>query len=120
MVNIVQNKRSIWVDGGLVHDAFYILIMNAYLGPIMNYFNPFYLIRLFNRNKIEKEGDQCQVSQIQANLTFEGTPFDLSLRYSNIIKTMLLAAFYAPVLPIGLVFSISNIFLTYWIDKVKI
>ena len=49
---------------------------------------------------------------------FENASINISFRYSHLIKTMLLTAFYAYELPIGVLFCLGNIFLTYWIEKV--
>jgi len=49
---------------------------------------------------------------------FENPTMDLSSRYSNLIKTMLITAFYAYELPLIVLFGLGNILLTYWIEKV--
>ena len=51
---------------------------------------------------------------------FQGPAVDPSLRYVIIIKSMLLTTFYSAVLPIGLLFCFFNLFIFYWLDKVKL
>ncbi len=46
--------------------------------------------------------------------------YDISLRYAVIINTMLLTAFYAPLIPIGLIWSSIFIVFIYWIEKFKL
>lgn len=50
---------------------------------------------------------------------FEGPIMDLSYKYSNLMKIMLVTAFYAYEIPIIILFAIGNIILTYFIEKVK-
>ena len=50
---------------------------------------------------------------------YENPTVDLSIKYSNLIKTMLVTAFYAYELPVIVLFGLGNIFLTYWIEKVS-
>lgn len=50
---------------------------------------------------------------------FQGPQVDMTLKYAIVLKTVFVSAFYANVIPIGMVFSFVGIFLVYWIDKVK-
>jgi len=43
--------------------------------------------------------------------------FDISKAYSEIIKTMFFTAFYAAVVPLGVVFSIIELIALYWLYK---
>lgn len=49
----------------------------------------------------------------------EDVEYNMAKRYSDLIKTMWFTFFYAPAIPIGIVFSIVGLFLYYWIDKAK-
>lgn len=39
-------------------------------------------------------------------------------RYANILKIMFLTAFYASILPIGIIISCFGLIITYWVSKV--
>lgn len=39
-------------------------------------------------------------------------------KYATLIRTILLASFYAPAIPFALIFSLIGLLLTYWADKV--
>ena len=48
----------------------------------------------------------------------EDVQYNMAKRYAEIMKTMWFTFFYAPALPIGIVWSTVGIFLYYWVDKV--
>lgn len=45
--------------------------------------------------------------------------FDIIYRYTIILKTMYVCTFYAAIIPVGLIWGILSLILTYWVDKVK-
>jgi len=51
---------------------------------------------------------------------FEKPDFDIAKGYSDIMKTMWFTAFYAPVIPMGLIFSIISLICLYWIHKYNV
>ena len=44
--------------------------------------------------------------------------FDIAQAYAGIMKTMLFTFFYAPILPVGPIFSLMGLLATYWLYKV--
>ena len=40
-------------------------------------------------------------------------------KYAHVLKTVFLAAFYAKLLPMGILFALLSIILAYWTDKVR-
>lgn len=57
------------------------------------------------------------MTQQQANDTFQKPAYDISLRYAAVLNTMLLTAFYAPLLPIGLLWGLVGLSGLYWAEK---
>lgn len=49
---------------------------------------------------------------------FEGPTLNMPAKYAAMIKAILLTTFYAPALPIAMVFTIAGFCLSYWADKV--
>ena len=47
----------------------------------------------------------------------EDTPYEIGKRYAEIIKLMWFTYFYATLIPIGFLLTLSGIFLYYWVDK---
>ena len=50
----------------------------------------------------------------------EEVPYNMAKRYAEIMKTMWFTFFYAPAIPIGIVWSAVGILFYYWVDKVII
>jgi hypothetical protein len=84
---------------GLIYDVFFLFITNSYASSIMSYFDVVWGWRLYKRWKIKKE---LNVTQSEANSHFENHPIDISLRYVNVNKVVLISAAMAPLIPIGL------------------
>ena len=49
---------------------------------------------------------------------FEGSNIPMPARFATLIKIMLLTTFYAPAVPIAVVFTIGGLILWYWAEKV--
>jgi hypothetical protein len=84
----------------------------------MNYFDVFWLLKKITQQNAKKQGSNSKLTQAEAHATFEGLKIDIAGKYANLIKSMLLTCFYAPVMPIALIFTIVGLILTYWVDKV--
>jgi len=106
--------------GGLLENMYYVFITNAFLPPLLNIFDSGYFFKLFKRYFLEKKGSSNKMNQMKANSLYEGPNFDLPLKYAGMIKTVLLATFYAPAIPFSLVYTIIGLGLWFWTDKVKI
>ena len=91
--------------------------MNCIVTNLMNFFNPWWYMRLRNRKKLKREAKKDpnghSINWEYARNVFEGSPCDMSQRYAGIIKTMFLCAFYASVLPLGSIIGILTLFVTY-------
>lgn len=103
--------------GGLVENMFFVFISNAFLTPILNLFDPTYLLKLYKRKKAIKLGEQSTMTQKEAHLLFEESEMDLAVKNALLVKTMLLTAFFAPVIPFSLIFAILGLIFNYWVDK---
>ena len=49
---------------------------------------------------------------------YEGSSIDMSAKYAALTKTMWLTSFYVCITPIGLLISILNLIIVYWVDKI--
>jgi hypothetical protein len=63
------------------------------------------------------EGEQCLVTQVEANRHFEKYDFELHSKFGKIIQIVSNAVFYAAIFPLGLIFTICGLLLTYWSSK---
>ena len=50
----------------------------------------------------------------------EDVEYNMAKRYAEIMKTMWFTFFYAPAIPIGILWSAVGILLYYWVDKVHL
>lgn len=110
-----QRTISIINSGGLVYDVFYVLLFTIVIPPLFNFFNIFYLIRLIMRFLICF--NKKSYLQHQANSWFEGHPIDMSYRYANILKTVLVATFFTTLFPPALIICLVSIIIQVAMDK---
>eukprot|EP01017_Pseudomicrothorax_dubius_P049142 TRINITY_DN9094_c0_g1_i9.p1 TRINITY_DN9094_c0_g1~~TRINITY_DN9094_c0_g1_i9.p1 ORF type:complete len:714 (-),score=160.72 TRINITY_DN9094_c0_g1_i9:100-2241(-) len=110
-------SRDYWGKKGMVIAITDLFISNAWLTPFLTFVDFGYFFRLYQRYSTKKQGNDCLLTQEQANAIFEGIEFDIAQRYANIIKTMLFTAFYCPVVPLATLISACGLILTYWVDK---
>lgn len=55
---LIRDKEEyplIYRTGGLVYNIFYVFITNAFVTPIVSYFDPPFLVKKLTRFKVEKE-----------------------------------------------------------------
>jgi len=116
---ITENDVKLWTRNSLVSGVFFLYLLNAFVPSLSYYFNPFYILRIFKRSSVRSSAadPNSKVTQNDANSVFEGPPVDMAQRYANVQKTMLFTAFYASVVPVGILFSIAGLIITYWTDK---
>jgi len=62
----------IWNRGGLNQDIGLILIINAIFPWVYDMFDPFYIWKMYQRNRAQSEGKNCNLTQREANILFEG------------------------------------------------
>jgi len=103
--------------GGLLENMYWVFITNAFLSPILTVLDPTYLWKNVQRYWTERKGDQNSLTQMEANLLYEGVTFDMPKKYAGLIKIVLLTAFYAPAMPFALIFTIFGLTLWFWADK---
>ncbi|CAD8076135.1 unnamed protein product [Paramecium primaurelia] len=101
-------------QGGIVDDILYVSGANALLVPLSAYFNIFYIIKKFKQMRIEKN---THLNQIEANKLFEGPQVQFYDQYSYLCKTTWLTLFFAPLIPISILFGLIGLILYYWIQK---
>lgn len=113
------NSKAFWnvSTTGLFYDLFFLFITNSYMSSIFNFFDIMWGVKLLKRRKVTKEGDKSKMTQIEANILFEGHPVDLALRWANVNKTLIYTGTFIPFIPIGIFFSFIGFMICYWVDK---
>ncbi|CAD8180664.1 unnamed protein product [Paramecium pentaurelia] len=97
-------------QGGVISDAFFLLIVNSFFVPIFAYLDPLYYT--FINYIIDNT-----LNQIEANKIFEGPSVLLYEHYSYICLSLWISLLFAPLLPISLLFCSSGLLIYYWIQK---
>jgi hypothetical protein len=106
-----------WADDGLSNDAWFILLGNIILPSITSITNPSYLWRLFKRRGIRKNANTTILTQQEANVWFEGPPFDIAQKYANNFNSLAISLFFLPMLPLSLLAGGFAILFAYVSEK---
>lgn len=54
------------------------------------------------------------------NVLFEDPNYNIALRYAYVLNSMFITAFYAPLIPIVLIWTVLGLTFTYFLDKYKL
>lgn len=127
-IALVEPNRAIWAKGtpitnhigGVLADAWFILINEITIIPFMTFFSVGHLSKFMKRRALKKDGKNASMTQEEANAVFEGLPLDPAIIYSKFIKIFYVCLFYAPILPISGIIGTIALFLNYWIYKHKL
>lgn len=114
-----RSDEDWFCEGGLTYSVFWIEIMNAGIGPLIYLINPKNMIKKLKRRSLRKQNEngEVQASQLDANLAFEGPEVDMADRFANLIKTLSLSLFFAPIVPIGVLIGIFAIIIESCVFK---
>jgi len=111
------DSLNIYGKGGIIENMFTTFIISALYTPIFNMIDFSYLWKLHKQRQAIEGDDIPDLTQAEANALFEGPQPNMSLKYSMLIKTMLLTSFYAPAMPAGIIITIIGLIFLYWSDK---
>jgi len=125
--------------GGLIDDAFLILLIDAVVPPIILSFDIKYsLINRWRRNRLTQEkidawnkrleetkgtpefAKASKEVEAQVNAMkkfFEPSEINNPRRYANALNTFIVCLWYSPVLPFTCLIGIAGMFMQYWMDK---
>ncbi|KAM3146261.1 hypothetical protein pb186bvf_001606 [Paramecium bursaria] len=109
---IIDQKYAFSRPGGIASDAFFICLMSAFLNPIMCYLDPFYVFQ-----RLQRIFSSDKMTQLEANKLWENPTIYFYDCYTFLCKTIFVTFFFAPLVPIGIVFSAVGLFLYYWVQK---
>lgn len=116
VIDILYND-NVFGPGGLIYTMFYFFVINAVSGPVINYIDISYVIKLIKQKIYFKQKDKCMLTQVEANQILEYPRHEIEISYADIMKTMYISIFYSTVVPIGQYISIVGIIFYYWVEK---
>ncbi|EAR82133.2 kinase domain protein (macronuclear) [Tetrahymena thermophila SB210] len=110
-------EDNIYSASGLIYNQQFVFITNALISGASLLVDGGRIYKIFNRMFLAK---YQYLTQRQINTLYEEPEHNLAFEYSGLQKTMLFTAFYAPLIPVGILFSMLGIMLLYFIQKYKI
>ncbi|CAD8121477.1 unnamed protein product [Paramecium sonneborni] len=110
-------NQAIWQTGGLNSNIMLIFITNSIMPWLTQLLDVNYFYKLYVRQKIIRQGEDCKYTQNEANQAFEGPSIDLSQKYANLCKTLMFTFLYSALLPVGVCFTFFSIVCIYWTEK---
>eukprot|EP01025_Chloroclados_australasicus_P054216 TRINITY_DN6421_c0_g4_i2.p1 TRINITY_DN6421_c0_g4~~TRINITY_DN6421_c0_g4_i2.p1 ORF type:complete len:1030 (-),score=103.50 TRINITY_DN6421_c0_g4_i2:316-3195(-) len=103
-------SQNFYSNGGVISQAFSIQLINAFLADVLSIFSPTYILFKVILPRFAR-------TQEFMNLMVKPPDFALAERFSAAIKTIGLALFYGPALPISYMFALFGLTFSYWADK---
>ena len=121
--NYIHSKRN--ENDILLNNILMIFISNFALNPFVFYLNPNLLIKLFKRAKARKKIEGLPLkdsiyTQDELNRLFQNPSMSLCYKYSFFSNVVLTSFFYLSILPLGIVFSIFGLIVSYFLEIVHL
>jgi len=114
---LVTPSFKIWEKGGLLSDAFFIILNDITITPMMDFLDIGYYLKKFKQSSLKKSYKSSSLTQEECNKAFEGNEMDLSIIYAKFIKSIYASLFFLPILPIASVTCFISMGMNYWIYK---
>ena len=89
----------------------------SFANPFFYYYNWTLLWKKYKIWKEKKNGNESKMTQREANLISEGTNFDISKGYADVIMVFGTTAFYTPLIPLLPAISMLGLVFHYWLQK---
>jgi len=115
---LVNTNPNTWFRGGdLVYEATILIAIMAMQTPVLTIANPVKLIRWYKKRKAIAEGEECQLTQREANELCEGPPIDIANSISNYMNLICTCIFYSPIIPQAIPAALFGTVVNYWFSK---
>jgi hypothetical protein len=116
---LVYLKEDEWfLKDNLMSAAMFNMLSISFVKPVMLYIQIPHLFLMLKRRRLESQALNCTTTQAEASAVFEPPDFDITLAYSHLAILILVPAFFFPIFPLGIIFTLGGIFSMYWIYKV--
>ncbi|EWS72684.1 kinase domain protein (macronuclear) [Tetrahymena thermophila SB210] len=113
-----KDKQTVlFGQGGLSDNANYFMISNCFVPFLSELINPEYYLLILLRKIEAKKGVESIKTQSELNQLYENPEFQIQERYAQILMTMFTTAFYSPIVPMTIFWSLIGLILQYWVDK---
>ena len=75
---------------------------------------PFGIIKRIKVCLEKRKGEECKITQREANILMEGTSTDIANSISEFANMILTCIFYSPIIPLAIPAALIGTFLSYW------
>lgn len=118
LVIININFATRWFDaGGLVYDASVLMILMAISEPIVYVLNPPGWIKKAKICYQMSKGEDCKLTQQEANTLCEGPMIDVANVLSQYFSMVATCIFFAPIIPMAIPLAFVGSILNYYAFK---
>lgn len=126
----------VWGKGAILNDAWFILLFQVIVNPLMNTCNPWYFAywlrkrsvfkAVENANKKIQEGeferqsiieDPTQMTQGESHVKVEMPVWDPAFSFAGLVNGFFTIVFFQPLLPLSSAFGFFAFFFIYWSHK---
>ena len=111
-----KNAYDWYVGADLVYDVQMILIFLAG-NPLIMLFDYVVILKRCKRCWEKTKGDDCKLTQREANELYEGSVIDVENNLSNFLNLILTCLFYSPIVPQAIPIALIGAVLNYWVSK---
>jgi hypothetical protein len=101
-------------NGNLAYDATILIALLAVQAPLKTILWPWGLIKKIKVCLAKRKGEDCKLTQREANTLMEGTTTDVASSISEFVNMIMTCVFYSPILPQAIPAALIGSFLSYW------
>ena len=91
-------------------------LFNSFVTPIMWTMNFKFVYKKFKQCIIEQK-EKINYNQKELNELYELQAMNVAVKYSYLIKTLLMSFIFAPIFPLGFCISLAGFIFAYWLEK---
>ena len=109
--------RNFVGKNGLVENLLYIYFSNMSITICLQFFDPFYMLKLYSRRKLEQDPEKSGLTQAEANALYEGPTQNIPFLFSSVVNMVLFTSFYGSLVPFGAIIGMVTLASFYWTYK---
>lgn len=120
---MVPEGIQVYSRGALLNDAWFIMMSQLIITPLLYIFSPWYYLKEFQKWLLRRhisQGHGYQINQKEANQIYESPIFDPAFAYAAIIRDMFMVIFLQPLFPFSGLIGLFCIFFLYWSQKYRL
>jgi len=117
LVFINSESRKWYKGGDLVYDATILICIISLTAPTMELISIPRIVKWLKISKEKAKGEDCLLTQREANTLCEGTMIDSANNISNFMNMIMTCVFYSPIIPQAIPIGLASSAYCYWVTK---